>query len=172
MGIRETYARKKLKKTESSIKRNPVIPDLNSIKKVGVIWQPEHNEAFHYLQDYFAKKQVIFRSLCFYSEDTIDNSDANSIVPKDLNWWGFPKPGKIDNFIEMKFDLLLNICLETTFALDYITLITEAKFKTGSTKSEKNYFDLNINIGENKDALYLAKQQIFYLGQLNQKQTK
>ena len=67
----------------------------------------------------------------------------------------------------MNFDVLLNVALEQNITLNYITLNTLAKFKIGWSPNENNYFDLNINITQNQDALYLAKQQIFYLGQLN-----
>ncbi len=169
MGIKETFANRKLRKLAGSIKRSPEIPLLDSVKKVGVIWQPAQKEAFHYLQDYFSKKQAIFRSLCIYNENIEQLADSSSIIPKDLNWLGFPKPGKIDNFLEIQYDLLINIALEQNVTLDYITLMAQAKFKTGWSPDETNYFDLNINISQNPDALYLAKQQIFYLGQLNKR---
>ena len=172
MGIKEKYAIRKLRKAEASVHRKPEIPDLDSLKKVGVIWQPEQKEAFHYLQEYFSKKQSIFRSLCVFSENIEMATDSNSIIPKDLNWFGFPKPGKIDNFVEMEFDLLLNICMNQNITIDYITISTQAKFKIGWSPNETNYFDLNINISKNQDALYLAKQQIFYLGELNKKTSK
>lgn len=172
MGIKEKYAIRKLKKTEASIHRKPEIPDFDNIKKVGVIWQPEQKEAFHFLQDFFSKKQIIFRSICVFSENIEMAADSSSLIPKDLNWWGFPKPGKIDSFTEMHFDLLLNISMKQNVTTDYITLVTEAKFKIGWSPNEINYFDLNINISKNQDALYLAKQQIFYLGELNKKTSK
>jgi hypothetical protein len=169
MGLKEKLARKKISKIEASFKRTPEIPLLDNVKKVGVIWQPEQKEAFFYLQDFFGKKQAIFRSICVFNDNTQPTSDSSTLIPKDLNWLGFPKPGKIDVFTEMQFDLLLNIALQENVTLDYLTLVTQAKFKTGWSSKENNYFDLNIKIGQNQDALYLAKQQIFYLGQLNKK---
>ena len=154
------------------MKRSPELPNLETVKKVGVIWQLSQNKAFHYLQDYFSKKQVIFRSLCVFEENLKLVPDANSIISKDLNWLSFPKPGKIDSFIELEFDLLLNVALEQNITLDYITIVTQAKFKTGWSADENNFFDLNINISQNQDALYLAKQQIFYLRQLNKTKNK
>lgn len=167
MGLKEKYAKKTLLKKAGLIKRSPELPNLNIVKKVSVIWQPSQKKAFHYLQDYFIKKQVIFRSLCVFEENSEPFADINSLIPKDINWLGFPKQGKIDGFIEMEFDLLLNVALEQNITLDYITAITRAKFKVGWSPDENNFFDLIINISKNRDALYLAKQQIFYLGQLN-----
>lgn len=169
MGIIEKYARKKLRRKEAASKRIPAIPNLDNLKKVGVIWQPEEKDAYHYLHNYFNKKQVIFRSLCVLETPVEMMVDATALTPKELNWLKFPKSGIIDGFTNMNFDVLLNIALEQNITLDYITLHTQAKFKIGWSPDEKNYFDLNINISQNKNALYLAEQQIFYLGQLNKK---
>ena len=171
MGIKEKIAIRWLSKTAAKIQRTPEIPDLSLVKKVGVLWQPEQKEAFNYIQDFFSKRQVVFRHLCVYNENIELVTNPNALVLKDLNWWGFPKPGKVDNFTEMQFDILLNIALQQNVVLDYLTLVTKAKFKVGGQADTKNYFDLNINIGQNQNALYLAEQQIFYIGHLNKKQT-
>ena len=169
MGIIEKYAIRKLREMEAAIRRNPEIPNLETIKKVGVIWRPEQKEAYHFLQNYFNKKQLIFRSLCVLDKPVGMMVEANTLSPKDINWLKFPKSGTIDGFTKMNFDLLLNIALEQNITLDYLTLHTLARFKIGWSPVEKNYFDLNINISQNKNALYLAEQQIFYLGLLNKK---
>ena len=80
---------------------------------------------------------------------------------------GLPDAVNVDNFIETEFDLLLNVALQQNLILDYITAFSRASFKIGWSPVKENYFDLNINIGGKQDALYLARKQIFYLGQLN-----
>ena len=172
MRIIEKYARKKLQRIESSMSRSPEIPHLETLKKVGVLWQPEQKDAFHFLQNYFNKKQAIFRSLCVLDKPVEIMVDSTTVSPKDLNWLKIPNAGIIDGFTEMNFDVLLNVALEQNITLDYITLRTQAKFKIGWSPFEKNYFDLNINISQNKNAMFLAEQQIFYLGQLNKKENK
>lgn len=172
MGLIEKYANRKLRQMEAASRRNPVIPNIETIKKVGVIWQPEQKDAYYFLQSYFNKKQTIFRSLCVLDKPVEMMVDGNTLSPKDINWLKIPKHGTIDSFTEMDFDILLNVALEQNITLDYITLQTRAKFKIGGSPDEKNYFDLNINISRNKNALYLAEQQIFYLGQLNKKYNK
>lgn len=169
MGLKEKFANRKMTRIAAAIRRSPEIPLLDAVKKVGVIWQPDQKEAYYFLQDFFSKKQVIFRSLCVCNENAGQLPDSASLIPKDIDWLGFPKPGKIDVFTEIQFDLLFNLALRQNVTLSYLTLVTEAKFKTGTSVSDQNYFDLNIKIGENQDAMYLAKQQIFYLGQLNKK---
>jgi len=167
MGLKEIYARKKLEKLISKNDRRAVFPNINKVKTIGVIWQPTQKEAFQYIKNYFNREQIIFRGFCVFEEITNPHPDSNALTVKDLDFWGLPKREKIDDFTSIRFEILLNIALEDNLVLDYITGISQARFKVGCSPNTKNYFDLNINIGENRDPLYLAKQQIFYLAQLN-----
>jgi hypothetical protein len=169
MKIKEIYARKKLAKLISNIDRRPFFPDINTVKTIGVIWQPTQKEAFQYLKSYFNREQVIFRGFCVFEAITNPHQDSNTLTVKDLDFWGLPKKEKVEEFTNIRFEVLLNIALENNLVLDYITALSQARFKVGCSPNIKNYFDLNINIGENRDPMYIAKQQIFYLAQLNKK---
>jgi hypothetical protein len=172
MGLREKYANRKLLKAEAAFRHQPKIPSLESVKKVGIIWEPDEKEAYRYLKEYFTEKGAAVNALCIYYNNVEFATDTNSLTPKELDWLKFPKEGKINHFTDKQYDLLLNIALHQNITLDFVTLTTRAKFKVGWSPNEKNYFDLNINIRQNQDALFLAKQQIFYLAQLNQKTSK
>lgn len=167
--IKEIFARKKFARLISNIDRKPVFPDINKVKTIGVIWQPTQKEAFQYLKSYFNREQVIFRGFCVFEAITNPHQDANTLTVKDLDFWGLPKKEKVEEFTNIKFEVLFNIAFENNLVLDYLTALSQAKFKVGSSPDHNNYFDLNINIEENRDAMYLAKQQIFYLAQLNKK---
>ena len=169
MKIKEIYAHKKLAKLISNIDRRPVFPNINTAKSIGVIWQPTQKEAFQYLKSYFNREQVIFRGFCVFEAITNPHQDSNTLTVKDLDFWGLPKKEKVEEFTNIRFEILLNIAMENNLVLNYITALSQARFKVGSSPNVKNYFDLNINIGENSDPMYLAKQQIFYLAQLNKK---
>lgn len=167
--IKEKFARRKLAKILSTIDRTPVFPDINKVKIIGIIWQPTQKEAFQYLKSYFNREQVIFRGFCVFEAITNPHQDSNTLTVKDLDFWGLPKKKKVEEFTNIRFEVLLNIAIENNLVLDYITALSQARFKVGSSPNANNYFDLNINIGENRNPMYLAKQQIFYLAQLNKK---
>lgn len=167
MKIIEKYAYYKIQKKAPAVERRIELPHPDSLRKVGVLWQPSQRDAFKYLRDYFSHSQVIFRNLCIYPEESSIATGASAITPKDLNWLGLPKTAAADDFIKMEFDLLLNIALEQTLVLNYLTALSRARFKIGWSPVESSFFDLNINIKEKQDALYLARQQIFYLAQFN-----
>ncbi|WP_347841269.1 DUF6913 domain-containing protein [uncultured Draconibacterium sp.] len=172
MGFKQKYAYRKLQKLIQAQNREPVIPELSLHLKVGVIWQPCEKPAVQYLRDYFNQHGAIFRDYCIFDKDSNPSAEANSLTINDLNWWGIPKPDKVGDFMTMQLDLLLCLAAEKNFAVNYITALSKAKFKIGSSETDNSYFDLNIKIGQNKDAMYLAKQQIFYLAQLNNKTGK
>ena len=111
MGIREKYANRRLKKTELEINHHPIIPDLDKVKKVGVLWGPDGKPALQYLKDYFSSRGAIVRDLCFFHEDVQYATDANSLTQGELDWLKFPKPGIIDTFTHLQFDLLLIVAV-------------------------------------------------------------
>jgi len=172
MKLKQILAQRKLRKLAEKQKHTPVLPNLNSAKLIGVIWHPTQREEFQYLKTYFNKEQVIFRGFCVFEEGVNPQPNSNTLTTADLNWYGFPKLEKINDFTSVNLDVLLNITLSQNLVLETITLLSKAKFKVGSSPNEKNYFDLNINIGENIDAMYLVEQQIFYLAQLNKNSSK
>jgi len=169
MNLKEKYRDWKFKKQLATIKRTPFIRNISEIKKVGVIWQPSEKAAVSFLRDYFNKQHIIFRTYCVFDELANPVASNNTLTTADLDWWGFPKPEKTQDFMQTHFDVLLNIAMKQNFVLDYITAFTSSDFKIGWSPDEQNHFDLNINIGENQDAMFLAKQQIFYLAQLNKR---
>jgi len=167
--IKEIFERKKFERLLSTVDRNPVFPDIDKVKTIGVIWQPTQKDAFQYLKSYFNREQVIFRGFCVFESITNPQQDSNTLTVKDLDFWGLPKKEKVEEFINIKFEVLFNIALDNNLVIDYITALSQARFKVGSSSDTRNYFDLNINIDENQEAMYLVKQQIFYLAQLNKK---
>lgn len=167
MKIKQILAQRKLRKLAENYRHNPVIPNVETTKLIGVIWHPTQKAAYQYLKEYFNKEQVIFRGFCVFEDDVNPQANSNTLTTNDLTWIKLPRPEKIDDFVSINFDVLINMALRQNPVLDYIMLLSKAKFKVGSSPNETNYFDLNINIGENDDSMYLVEQQIFYLAQLN-----
>jgi len=165
----EKYAYRKLQQKAAALNRRVKLPHPDSLNKVAVLWQPEQKEAYQFLRNHFSHELIIFRNICVYSHDPVVDVGINAITPQTTNWLGFPKKGIAEDFLNTEFDLLLNIALDNNLVLDYLTALSKARFKVGWSPEENNFYDLNINIKGKQDALFLARQQIFYLGQLNKK---
>lgn len=167
MKIIQHLAYKKLESILQDNKRQVQVPKLDSIKKIGILWLKDQQQAFQYLHDYYSPAGIIIRNICIdLNHNTVENN-SNVITSKNLNWLGIPKSGTIEVFTDSEFDILFSIVTIPCYVADYIVALSKAKFKVGSAKGIFNYFDLNINIEDNHDAIYLVKQQIFYLGELN-----
>lgn len=171
MGWKEKYAYRKLHKKAAQQNRQPVLPHPDRLNSVLVIWQPSQERALQYLKEQFNQSHHTFNSFCVFEESHEPETENYFLTNKDLNWWGLPKPEKTAEFFSQHFDLLLNTALKQNLVLDYLTAHAQAGFKIGWSPDDPNYFDLNINIGEKQDALFLARQQIFYLQQLNKRTT-
>jgi len=169
MRIIETYARRILHRRAASLKRRIILPNSDSIRKVGVLWLPAQRESYQYLHNHFSAKQIVVRNLCVCSNNSSEPSTSNTVVPDDLNWLGLPKKGVASDFLSTEFDLLFNLALEQNLVLDYLTGLSKAHFKIGWSPDSTNFFDLNINIRGKEDAMFLVRQQILYLEQLNKR---
>lgn len=167
MKLLEFFGYRKLHNAAAGVERRVKLPDPEALKNICVLWRPPEEQAFQFLHDHFLHTKAIFRNICVMDKNSIFDSATNVITPRDLTRVGLPKEGIADEFLKTEFDLLLNVAMQQNLVLDYLTALSRARFKIGCSKSAHNFFDLNIEIGGNEDSLYLARQQIFYLDQLN-----
>lgn len=86
---------------------------------------------------------------------------------KNLNLFGVPNNPYIEDFVEKKFDILIDICFEEFFPVEYIVSLSKAAFKVGRQLPYRNYYDLMINIKDNNDLEYFINQIKHYLSILN-----
>ncbi|MBN1822192.1 MAG: hypothetical protein JW833_15835 [Prolixibacteraceae bacterium] len=165
MNFRERTAYQILERKYRSINREVRLSDFNTAKRVGVLWHVDDKEGFRYISDFLKNKQIIFRNFCY--KDLSIEPMANSFGKKDTNFWGFPKKGVTEDFMDVEYDLLLNISVGSFFPLEVLTALTPASFKIGRETENENFFDLAIEIKNGENSLYLVKQQIHYIEQFN-----
>ncbi|NQU85031.1 MAG: hypothetical protein HQ541_04655 [Mariniphaga sp.] len=168
MNTREQIAYCLLDSKYRKIRRQVKLFNFENAKRVGVLWHLDDKEGFLYISDFLKKKQVISRYLCYTG--TSSEVIANSFGKKETNFFGFPKKGVANSFMEVEYDLLVNISVNDCFPLKFVTALTNAHFKIGTDTGSDNYFDLSIKIEDNKNSLYLVKQQIHYIEQFNKKE--
>ena len=153
----------------TAIERNLKLSGIEDAHKIGILWHSSELDAYLYISDYLRNTQAIVRNLCYTKRLEPGQELYNTFTGKDLNIFGLPASGKVMQFVDINFDLLLNISTQDLFPLNAITALSKASFKIGWSKLKPRYFDLNIDIQKNLNSLFLVKQQIFYLGQLNKK---
>lgn len=86
------------------------------------------------------------------------------ITDKETGWYGKPGGQGTHHFIESRFDLLINFCVEECLPLEYICAVSPAGFRIGFNKNEENAnYDLILIPKENKDISNLIQNLEHYL---------
>ena len=96
-------------------------------------------------------------------------SNSGFLQRRNVRWFGRPKTNNGIQFIQEPFDILIDLSISKTIALQYMLVHSLATFKVGWQGAELNYFDLNIDVSENPQCRYLMEQIIYYLGNIHER---
>ncbi|MGB1205661.1 MAG: DUF6913 domain-containing protein [Chitinophagales bacterium] len=119
-------------------------------KKIGVLFDITEEENIPIISQYvqqLEKQQKKVKLLGF-----VDASAANeslmfsSFSRKNTNFFFVPKGNIVETFMEQHFDILICAFLTDSPSLEYISTLSEAKFRVGPHLANKEYcFDLMMN---------------------------
>ena len=107
---------------------------------------------------------IIFENL----KDDFVTQHYNTFTEKDFGMYGKIKAPNLKNFVDCKYDLLINYCLPESVYGNLVTVRSNAKFKVSYANEELgDLYDFTISIDTNKIDVFndeLAKYlQIFEL---------
>lgn len=81
-----------------------------------------------------------------------------------LNGINLPIKGNIGQFLQLEFDLLLNLYQEPLLPMQAISAFSKAKYRVGSNVADNiDYNDAMIDTGSRNDLKFLIEQIDFYL---------
>ncbi len=170
--IQQKIGRFALKKELKRFKRTIKACSIEKASAIGVIYNATNrNDAdtvkkfIQYLRE--ERKDVL-------SIGYINSKDSSDIVKPHLNYVFFDNrnlskrliPGGIDvkNFIEKPYSILIDLSIEECFPIEYITSLSQAKFKVGANGCYRDSVcDLTIDVDKNKTMEYLIIQIKHYL---------
>lgn len=73
-----------------------------------------------------------------------EENSENVLTENDFNWLGKIKRKYIQNLVNLKFDLLINLTANNLL-LDYLVALSKAKFKVGFSNADKRLYDFMID---------------------------
>jgi hypothetical protein len=164
-----------------SLHRDKMFVNMQDAKTVGIVFEATDNSNFELVKKYITylremKKKV--KAIGFYNQKNIpamaySKLEYDFFCQKDLSWFNAPNSIYVKNFMEEKFDILLDLNLNDLFPLRYISTRSKANFKVGK-KSDRNnsIFDLMIEMDEKKGLKYFLKNIDTYLFIINKKHDK
>ena len=86
---------------------------------------------------------------------------------KEVDWIWRPKGEKVVNFTKQSFDVLINLCQNNCYPLEYIAVAADAKYKIGALTNYPSNYDLmleteNVDFFINQVEFFLAKFRTQY----------
>ncbi|SMO35771.1 hypothetical protein SAMN06265379_101239 [Saccharicrinis carchari] len=153
-------------------KRTPVTCNLSAAKSIGLLFNSDNEsdrKTAKALESFFKQSEVRIEVLGYskFKHNTgnlIGDNQHHYIHPQDFNFFYHPKNNAVDSFIQRNFDILINLYQDAEFPVEYITKMSEAKFKVGCAHLDPSMHDLMIDVNNNKgDSAYLCKHLKYYL---------
>jgi hypothetical protein len=142
------------------------------VNHIGIVYDANQLENEQYLINYAnslrAEGKKVFM-LGYVNEKELPSSrkfvlNSEFFWNEKLSFWNLPEKGKIGQFLNLEFDLLLNLYLQPVLPLQAISVYSKAKYKVGPhLEGGLNYYDFMVDIQPRTDIGFLAEQMDFYL---------
>lgn len=95
------------------------------------------------------------------STERLITSITNTVLKKDLNFYGKPSKEKLSLMLEAKPDLFISLINKNDYPIRYMATCCEAKFKIGRKQLPGNVFDLVISDQTDADGTSTPEDEIF-----------
>ena len=152
------------------------IMNLSTAKSVGILWNPsdeESIETYETLRKLLNEKGIKSFGLGYIAskrekETLATVSNSWLLNSGEVSFFGKPRSGDGVQFFQQEFDILLDLSLVKSIAMQYILINSGSKFKVGWRAEDPNFNDLEIDVTANPRCRYLMEKIIHYLEKLNE----
>lgn len=168
MGIKSKIANRLLSSQLGTVSREKKVFNLDSATSAGILWESDQRESFDRIEKELRSEGIETTGLCYFPiRIAVIPDEINGFSRKQTTWSEVPKTELAEDFIHQKFDILIDLTGQKHLPIIYLTALSEAAFKVGYAGSSQNYFDLNIEFGEQPKTSQLAEQILYYLKRIN-----
>ena len=171
------YLKKKLLKLYHKQKRTVKLQTLSISKSVGILWNPSDEssiETFEQLRKVLKENGIKTTGLAYIDskreEETLSTVAHSAFLSKkEVSFLGKPIGAEALLFAQQPFDILIDLTIKKIYALQFILIHSQAKFKVGWKANDYNFYDLDVDVSGHPDCGYLMEQIIYYLGKIKEK---
>ena len=166
-----------LQKKAKKNKRRMGYKNFNLAKSIGIVWNASNSEEFQTLTKFHQQMQernINVQIIGYYDGKNLPDKYTairylSCIRKHEVNLFYIPKSDDTQNFINKKFDVLIDINFDKLFTIRYITVLSNALFKVGLFETENNSspFDLMMEIKKPVSVDNYLKQVVQYLEMMN-----
>ena len=176
-----------LRKGLGSVVRKKKLIHIDSAVSVAILFELTDESVYYSVQKYLQKlqeKKVKVKAIGY----TNNKQASNHFLPvlafdilndKQTNWFKVPKAQSVQDFIQMDFDVCINLASENIFPLKYIAALSISRLKVGAYHNEMGeakykelgiIYDIMMMVEENHDQIEFLNQVHDYLTILNPKE--
>lgn len=168
MGLKLKIANKLLSSQLAAISRDKKVFNLDSAKSAGILWEIDQKESYDLIENELKNAGIETLGLCYFPlKKAVIPAGINGFTRKQTTWSEIPKADLAQDFIDQKFDILIDLTGQRHLPIFYLTALSLAAFKVGYAGSFQNNFDLNIEFQEKPETSQLAERILYYLKRIN-----
>ncbi len=176
--LRQFFGNYDYRRRASGIDRNKKTVNIEDAQKIGLLYLVPDERSYEKIVDFIKNLQKqgkkVF-ALGFVMNKDVPSffSSSNSysfFTLKDLNWYNKPRSTFVTNFLNEKFDLVINLSLEDIFPLQYISGLSKANMRVGKYGEDNGqYYDMMIETDKINDLGSYIEQIAHYLSIIKNK---
>ncbi len=159
-----------------SVKRNVKAINIKNAERIGILYDATNENTCNTVKNWvriFKENKKKIKGLGFINAKTFQahhlaKLDFDFFSSADLNWYNHSKNPVVNNFINEKFDILIDLNFENNKPAYYIAGLSQASFKVGKLSPQnKLIHDLFIDINQNDSMDNFMLQAQHYLQLIN-----
>lgn len=154
--------------------------NLSEAFQIGLISELDSKTTYRIIEDfkeYLQKEERIHYIYSFYYVplNTLSTEYNNTqwktfLCLNDINFLKLPKKGRIDNFVEKFYDIVIDLSFSDAHVIRYVLACVNARLKIGpSVPCKQQFYDIIVNMKEEKDLKKLIETILTLLIVVNQR---
>jgi hypothetical protein len=144
-----------------SKKRKSFAHNFETTDTMGIIFPftPDGFDVLNLMKNIAKKYDIAITFIIYFPQDKLPEGTETSSMRiffsnNECNWFGKPKTAAINDFINTKFDILIDLSSKLWFPLQYIASSSYANFKIGRINEQDNPFDFLL-LGSNTEEQFI-----------------
>jgi len=175
--IRTKIGYSHINKRLKTLDRRKNFSNFKSARSVGVLFNSTEQDlykiAIKFLK-YLSEQNISVMGLGYVSNNDMLNyfphkEEISFFSIKNLNWYNKPISSDVEAFIQKPMDIVINLCLQESYPLQYIMALSQAKMKISPEFLSNNYSDLRFKFKDNVSLEYYIEQIKQYMTQIEVK---
>lgn len=174
--LREKLAKSFLLKQVNESDRNRKQINLDSARTVALLYYIADEATYKLAESILSRfidmnlkvRVVCYTDLKIIPHYFIPKISQDIITARDVNWRLQPQKPFVKEFINTKYDILIDLSLNDHFPLLYCSALSQAGLKVGRFQEDHQlFYDLMIHAGPDETIDSFAIQVIHYLSRIN-----